>query len=176
METQHDSKHHSSALLLPVRSIDQASCISGRRQHPRHNYTSVTGKLPRFARFFPCVSLSGEAAKKTKQWLAMEVKSTCILRSGKGGTKRHAFSDRPFVRSFVTLPTKRFMKEHAFTAVERGMGYRSLLQEFCRSLGHYFIIILPKLFAITFHLLIFFAQFPFYYFLYLFFYIFSSFH
>ena len=45
-------------------------------------------------RFFPCVSLSGEAAKKTKQWLAMETKSTCILRSGKGGTKRHAFSDR----------------------------------------------------------------------------------
>ena len=50
--------------------------------------------------FFPCVSLSGEAAKKTKQWLAMEVKSTCILRSGKGGAKRHAFSDRPTVRFF----------------------------------------------------------------------------
>ena len=57
------------------------------------------------------MSLSGEAAKKTKQWLAMEVKSTCILRSGKGGTKRHAFSDRPTVR----FSTKRFMKEHAFT-------------------------------------------------------------
>ncbi|XP_063693902.1 uncharacterized protein LOC134825589 isoform X2 [Bolinopsis microptera] len=29
-ETRHESKHQSSALLLPVRSIDQASCYSGR--------------------------------------------------------------------------------------------------------------------------------------------------
>ena len=71
------------------------------------DWTRASGGLWKVIKltFFPCVSLSGEAAKKTKHWLAMETKSTCILRSGKGGTKRHAFSDRPT----VTL-----MKEHAF--------------------------------------------------------------
>ena len=47
-------------------------------------------------------------AKKTKQWLAMEEKYVHFEKwEGRYKTSR-------FFRPFVTLPTKRFMKEHAF--------------------------------------------------------------
>ena len=52
----------------------------------------------RYGHFFHVCRLAAMPLKRQKQWLAMETKSTCILRSGKGGTKRHAFSDRTFDR------------------------------------------------------------------------------
>ena len=54
--------------------------------------------------FFPCVSLSGEAAKKTKQWLAMDWKVRAFWEVGREVQNVTLF---PTVRTFVRFFNKK---------------------------------------------------------------------